>query len=158
MDIGSADCVARSEMFPQVEREESLGSKAGQCWTTATNEKVTNEGQKTVHVWTEEGRNKKICWQIAPVHKAPVAVGKVCDQDNICVFGKRGGFIRSNGTGELTSCLRKFGFMCCGCGLGRIQIRVHPKVNVRWILWGRVYGGDQSGCRPRKSSCYNAEI
>ena len=109
MDSGSADCVARAEMFPQVEMEESPGSKAGQCWTTATKEEVPNEGQKTVPVVTEEGRNKKICWQIAPVHKPLMAVGKICDQENICVFGKRGGFIRSNETGELTTFWRKNG-------------------------------------------------
>ena len=116
MDSGSADCVARSEMFPQVEMEESPGSKAGQCWTTATKEEVPNEGQKTVPVVTEEGRNKKICWQIAPVHKPLMAVGKNCDQENICVFGKRGGFIRANDTGELTKFWRKMGSMLCGCG------------------------------------------
>jgi hypothetical protein len=74
-----------------------------------TGEEVPNEGQKVVPVVTEEGRNRKVTWQLAEVQKPLTAVGNVCDQDAICVFGKRGGFIRSMETGEMTTFNRKNG-------------------------------------------------
>ena len=78
------------------------GSKEGRCFTTASGEEVPNEGQKVVPVVTEEGRNRKVTWQLAEVQKPLTAVGKICDNDAICVFGKRGGFIRSTSNGEMT--------------------------------------------------------
>ena len=59
---------------------------------------------------TEEGAPKLMTYQMCPkVHKPLTAVGKVCDQDNICIFCKKGGFIRNNVTGELTRFDRKNG-------------------------------------------------
>ena len=109
MDSGAADCVGDEEMFPEVEVEESRGSKEGRCFTTASGEEVPNRGQKSVAVVTEEGNQKMTTWQMAKVHKPLTAVGKVCDQDNLCIFGKRGGFIRDNNTGQLTRFNRKNG-------------------------------------------------
>ena len=89
--------------------EESPGSKRGQHFTSATGEEVPNEGQKVIPVVTEEGRNRKVTWQLAEVQKPLTAVGKICDNDAICVFGKRGGFIRNMGNGEMTKFNRKNG-------------------------------------------------
>ena len=109
MDSGAADCVGDEEMFPETVVEESRGSKEGRCFTTASGEEVPNKGQKVVPVVTEEGCSKVMTYQMAKVHKPLTAVGKVCDQDNLCIFGKRGGFIRCNKTGELTKFNRKNG-------------------------------------------------
>ena len=103
MDSGAADCVGEEDMFPEVEVEESRGSKEGRCFTTASGEEVPNRGQKSVAVVTEEGNQKMTTWQMAKVHKPLTSVGKVCNQNSICIFVcKRGGFIRNNVTGELT--------------------------------------------------------
>ena len=95
--------------FSGLPHEESTGSKRGQHFTSATGEEVPNEGQKVIPVVTEEGRNRKVTWQFAEVQKPLTAVGKICDNDAICVFGKRGGFIRNMANGEMTKFNRKNG-------------------------------------------------
>ena len=109
MDSGSAEWVAHKDHFPDYPSEESPGSRRGQHFTSATGEEVPNEGQKVIPVVTEEGRNKKVTWQLAEVQKPLTAVGKICDNDAICVFGKRGGFIRDMANGEMTKFNRKNG-------------------------------------------------
>ena len=95
----AADCVGEEGVFPDAEVVESRGSKEGRCFTTASGEEVPNRGQKVVPVVTEEGCPKMMTWQMANVHKSLTSVGKVCDQDNVCMVGKKGGFIRNNATG-----------------------------------------------------------
>ena len=65
-------------------------------------------GEKTLNVVTEEGRNKKMTLQIADINKPLLAVGDLCDQDCLVIFGKRGGFIQ-NSKGELTKINREIG-------------------------------------------------
>jgi hypothetical protein len=108
-DSGAAECVADAGMFPGVEVQESAGSRSGRHFTSATGEEVPNEGEKVTPIVTEQGTCKMMTWQLDKVHKPLTAVGKVCDQDNICAFGKSVGFIRNNETGELTKFSRKNG-------------------------------------------------
>ena len=90
MDSGAADCVGEEEMFPEAQVEESRGSREGRYFTTASGEEVPNRGQKVVPVVTEEGAPGMMTYQMAKVHKPLTAVGKVCDQDNICIFLEKG--------------------------------------------------------------------
>ena len=81
--------------------EESEGSKADQCWTSATGELIPNLGQRTLACLTREGTVRSMTYQVAPVEQPLNAVCDLMKCKHIVVFDDEGSFIRNKETGEI---------------------------------------------------------
>ena len=93
VDSGAAESVAPPSMAPWVQTKESVGSKRGQVYLSASGNKLPNLGEKIMDVITEEGPPAKATYQIANVTRALCAVSRMCDQGNTVIFEKQGGYI-----------------------------------------------------------------
>ena len=93
VDSGAAESVAPPSLAPWAPMEESPGSRRGQHYLSASGERLPNLGQKTLDVVTEDGMAATTKFQIADVTRPLCAVSKICDQDNVVVFTRDGGFV-----------------------------------------------------------------
>ena len=96
LDSGAAESVAPSSVAPWVEVRESIGSKNGQTYQSASGTKIANQGEKKLQVVTEEGIEAEATFQIADVTRPLSAVSKICDKGNMVVFTHEGGFIQNH--------------------------------------------------------------
>ena len=80
----------------------------GQVYTAAAGEEITNDGEETLNLVTEENVASSVTYQIANISKPLTAVGDICDKDCLVIFGKNGGFIQ-NRAGDLTKFDRRNG-------------------------------------------------
>ena len=101
LDSGAAESVAPSSVAPWVKVCESIGSRNGQTYQSASGAKISNEGEKKLHVVTEDGIDAEATFQIADVTRPLSAVSKICDKGNVVVFTQEGGYIQ-NGMGHRT--------------------------------------------------------
>lgn len=106
MDSGAADSVAPASLAPWVPVAESPGSRRGQHYLSASGDRLPNQGQKKLQVLTEDGTPTTTTYQIADVTRPLCAVSRMCDQDNVVVFTKEGGFVQSP-TGQRTNFRRE---------------------------------------------------
>ena len=95
MDSGAADSVAPASIAPWVPVAESPGSRRGQHYLSASGDRLPNQGQKRLQVLTEDGTPTTTTYQIADVTRPLCAVSRMCDQDNVVVFTKEGGFVQT---------------------------------------------------------------
>ena len=95
MDSGEADSVAPETVAPWIPTGDSLGSQKGQHYLSASGDRLPNLGQKRLEVVTDEGMPTTTTYQIADVTRPLCAVSKSCDQGNIVVFMKDGGFAQA---------------------------------------------------------------
>ena len=109
MDSGACQTVAPSSMAPGVPIEDSVGSRNGQHYTSATGHKSANLGQQTLRVQTNEGKDSKVVYQIAEVIRPLTAISGTCDQGNWVVYTLQGGFIMDCQTGRRTHFERRGG-------------------------------------------------
>ena len=107
LDSGAADSVAPPTLAPQVEITESLGSKRGQCYVSASAGRVPNMGQKVLNVQTNEGKDTTVLYQIAEVSRPLTSVSATCEKGNWVVYTPEGGFIHNCQTQERTYFERK---------------------------------------------------
>jgi hypothetical protein len=109
MDSGASAPVAPPSMGPNVPIVESPGSKRGQVYNTASQQKLANLGQQHLHAVTAEGAETEVLFQIADVSKPLVSVSTICERGNRVVFGKGGGYIHSLASGNKTPFYRQNG-------------------------------------------------
>ena len=109
MDSGAVDSVAPSTMAPGVSIVPSPGSRRGQNYLSASNERIPNLGQQTLEIQTEEGADTTATFQIADVARPLNPAGKMCDQGKRVMFGKRGCVIWDIATGQMTKFKREAG-------------------------------------------------
>ena len=95
MDSGAAESVAPASMAPWVPIAESVGSKTGKKYMSASGETLKNLGEKKVEVITNEGMKANATFQIADVTRPLCSIARVCDQGNTVVFTSTGGFIEN---------------------------------------------------------------
>eukprot|EP00972_Heterocapsa_arctica_P038900 5732086-Heterocapsa_arctica.AAC.1 len=69
MDSGASNTVAPIEAVPGVKVVESAGSRRGQHYISAGNERIPNIGEQTIHFQTNEGKRSTVKWQNASVTK-----------------------------------------------------------------------------------------
>ena len=109
MDSGAADSLAPPSMAPQVNIEESPGSKRGHHYVSASAGRLPNMGQQLLRVQTNEGRDAKVVYEIAEVSRPLTAVSATCDQGNWVAYTPQGGFIMNCQTGRRTHFERRGG-------------------------------------------------
>ena len=96
MDSGAFECVAPPTLAPGVPIQESPGSRRGQHYISATQNRIPNLGQQTMRATTPEGRRAQVTWQTAEISRPLTAVGSTCDKGNFVGFDSEnhcGGFI-----------------------------------------------------------------
>ena len=109
VDSGAAECVALDGMAPHIPSRPTEASKRGLHFYDASGGEIRNEGEKDVHVVTEEGRNVAMNYQTADVVRPLNAVSKICDRGNYVIFTKDKGFIINEKSGDTTSFPREGG-------------------------------------------------
>ena len=102
MDSGCIEHVAPPEIAPGVAATPSELSMAGQCYSVANGEDIPNVGEKTFEAITEGGQRGTMTTQLAEVTKPLMSVGQTCDNGNVVLFHRRGGFILNLETRALT--------------------------------------------------------
>ena len=70
--------------------------------TVANNTKLPNQGQRTVKFSTDDGRRRRMTFQVSAVHKILASVAGICDNGNTVVFTSQGGIIKNIKTGRET--------------------------------------------------------
>ena len=75
---------------------------------------MPNEGEKHLHIVTDDGSAAQIPWQVTGVRKPLMSVSKLCDRGNRVTFGRGGGVIYNVQTGQLTPFHRNGGVYTLG--------------------------------------------
>jgi hypothetical protein len=107
MDSGASNSVAPIEALPGVKISESAGSKSGQHYVSAGNDRIPNVGEQVVHFKTKEGHRSSLKWQCAPVTKPLLSISHICDAGHRVTFESTGGYMVNLKSGRKTSFRRK---------------------------------------------------
>jgi hypothetical protein len=107
MDSGASNSVAPIEALPGVKISESAGSKSGQHYVSAGNDRIPNVGEQLVHFKTKEGHRSSLKWQCAPVTKPLLSISHICDAGHRVTFEATGGYMVNLKSGRKTSFRRK---------------------------------------------------
>ena len=103
VDTGASDSCAPDDMVPQVPSIESEGSRRGLCYNAAGGSKLTNDGEKRLHMMTNDHQMLATCWQTVGVTRPLLSVRQICQRGNRVAFGARGGEIYNLQTGKTIS-------------------------------------------------------
>ena len=93
MDSGAAESVAPSAVAPWVRIKESIGSREGREYLSASGDVLKNLGEKELSVVTCEGFPATTTFQIADVTRPLCSIAKVCDKGNRVIFEKDCGYV-----------------------------------------------------------------
>ena len=106
VDSGAAESVAHPSMCPQYPVTPSVGSKAGQSYTSASGDDIPNLGEQVLPIVTGDGRHGHVKYQSADVTRALNSVSEICDagggNGQMVLFSKWGGQILNLETGHRT--------------------------------------------------------
>ena len=102
LDSGCSVFVIPSDWLKWFVLEASEGSKRGQKFIAATGQGIKNEGQRTVKFSTEDGKRRRMTFQVAQVNKILASVAGICDNGNEVTFTATGGRIVSIKNGRIT--------------------------------------------------------
>eukprot|EP00972_Heterocapsa_arctica_P069191 10223349-Heterocapsa_arctica.AAC.1 len=79
MDSGASDSVAPIGAAPGVPALGSAGSRRGQHYVSAANERIPNIGEPIIKFTAAEGKKSIIKWQNTLVTKLILSVSHICD-------------------------------------------------------------------------------
>ena len=74
--------------------QESVGSRRGQEYHTASGATLVNQGQRCIKAMTDDGVAVQMTYQVTDVTKPLNSVSKICDQGNSVTFNSVGGVHR----------------------------------------------------------------
>ena len=95
LDSGCSVFVIPSDWLKWFVLEASEGSRRGQKFIAATCQGIKNEGQRTVKFSTEDGKRRRMTFQVAQVNNILASVAGICDNGNEVTFTATGGRIVS---------------------------------------------------------------
>ena len=114
VDSGAGETVMNRDELPGIPVIPSPGSKRGQHYVTASDERIPNEGEKefvgTLNSWQQDTRGnwkksesvqKGLKVQVADVTHPLMAVKKLCQGNHRVVFDDEGSFAQNKTTGEV---------------------------------------------------------
>ena len=102
LDSGCSVFVIPSDWLKWFVLEASEGSKRGQKFIAATGQGIKNEGQRTVKLSTDDGKRRRMTFQVAQVNKILASVAGIYDNGNEFTFTATGGRIVSIRNGRIT--------------------------------------------------------
>ena len=106
IDSGAAETVIPHTAIPDHPVKETLASKSGICYSSATDEPIPNLGEQKVPLLTNEGSVRMMTCQVAPVARPLGSVRRMCHAGHRVVFDSDGSYIQNKATGE-TNWLRE---------------------------------------------------
>ena len=86
---------------PEQTVNESVGSKKGEHFFSATGEPIPNLGDITMPMVMREGTTRGMLMRGAPVSKPLASVKRLCQAGHTVVFDEQGSFIVNRSTGEI---------------------------------------------------------
>ena len=101
LDSGAARSVCPVAFAQHIPIEPSKGSINGDCFRTATGDRVVNQGTRAVAGHTRQGRIVMMNYSVADVTVALDSISQMCDAGAEVIFRKDGGVIRA-ATGQET--------------------------------------------------------
>ena len=101
MDSGAAESVIDPRELPSIQVVETKASRAGEEFSSATNEPIPNLGELKFGMLTREGSLRGMTMQGAPVSMPLGSVKRTCAQGHVVVFDDEGSFIYSKSSGEV---------------------------------------------------------
>ena len=102
MDSGAAKSMAPPSMAMGVRIEASEMSSKGQSFIIAGDGRIPNQGQQSLRIITNEGRQGRTCCQIGEVNRPLTSITQTCDARNEVTFASDGGHIYSLADGSYT--------------------------------------------------------
>ena len=124
MDPGASESVAPPSMAPHYEITSSPGLRAGQIYTSASNNDIENMGEQVLEVVMEDGRASTVKCQIADVSRPLNSISEICDaggpSGQVVVFGRNGDATLKLQTGQQTPFQREDGVYV-------VEVWVKPK-------------------------------
>ena len=109
MDSGCGTSVAPPGMCPAYPIEESEGSKAGQEFVSASEDKLPNLGEQTLSAVLQDDSETSVKYQIADIRMPLNSGSNSCDSGKQLIFGRSDGMIRNVSTGKETHFTRENG-------------------------------------------------
>ena len=109
LDSGASESVCPASMAPHWPTRESAGSRMGLHYTSASGQRMPNQGEQHLPVAFDNGIKTTAIFQIAEVSRPLIGVGRVCEMGNRVIFGSSGGVIVNLSTGKETRFERKEG-------------------------------------------------
>ena len=100
IDSGACDNVISPEDVPEQEVVESVESRKGEQFYSATGEPIPNLGDIKLPMVTLEGTSRGMLMKFAPVSKSLGFVKRICKVGHTVVFDDEGSFILNKRTGE----------------------------------------------------------
>ena len=95
VDSGAARSVCPRTFGDQFGLKPTANSRRGECFRTATNARVPNEGSRIVVGQTSDGAKVSMQYSVADISVALDSVSQICDTGARVVFEKSGGFIET---------------------------------------------------------------
>ena len=106
VDTGAEEHALPEDIGEWLEITPSAASKAGRGFRGAGGDRIAAKGKRTMVGKTAEGHVRKIAWEVCPVKRPLLSVGKMTRTGNVAWFGEDKAFIKNLESGE-TTWLRK---------------------------------------------------
>ena len=94
--------IAPPSLATGVTIEESEMSRKGQSFIAADQGRIENQGQQSLHITTNEGKEGMTRVQIGDVNRPLMSVSQMCDQGNYVLFTSEGGSVLNLYDGQWT--------------------------------------------------------
>jgi hypothetical protein len=101
VDSGACDNVISPDDVPEQPVVESVGSKKGENFYSATGEPIPNLGDIKLPLITREGTARGMLMRAAPVSKPLASVKKICQAGHTVIFDEEGSYIINKANGEI---------------------------------------------------------
>ena len=106
-DSGAGASVMPSTVAQSYPLMSSPGSRSGQCYVSATGNRIKNEGQRSIRVVTDENFVCGMKFQVSQIRKPLASIAEICDAGNEVLLRGDGGEIRNIKTDQKLKLRRK---------------------------------------------------
>ena len=87
VDSGAGQSVGPRSLADPSKIKPSAGSKAGQCFTSASGDSLPNEGELVLAAVSEDGRSMQATFQVADITRPLLSVSKICEKGHMLCLG-----------------------------------------------------------------------
>ena len=101
IDSGAAETVIPHTSVVDHPIKETQASKAGVCYSSATDEPIPNLGEQKLPMVTQEGSLRMMTCQVAPLARPLGSVKRMCAAGHRIIFDDEGSYIENKYTGEV---------------------------------------------------------
>jgi hypothetical protein len=88
VDSAAVAHVMKNGTVPQIKKKPSQGSESGKFWWSASNQKIFNEGEKTISFQTGCKKKRRMVFQIANVGRTLISVDRLSESGHTVILNK----------------------------------------------------------------------